>query len=96
MATKTGVPRTRAVRTSTAIGQPAVAIRSGTRPRAKAAGTAARATTRPSQPFEAPQAKRQAMRPSAAGITSSRTHTGVPPMSFRPSSRFARTRPTAA
>ncbi len=96
MATNTGVPRTRAVRISTAIGQPAVVMRSGTRPRAKARGTAARAMTRPSQPFEALQAKRRAMRPSATGITSSRGHTGTPPMSVRPSSRFARTRPTAA
>ena len=48
----------------------------------------ARAMARPSQPGEAPQAKRRAMRPRAAGITSSRTHTGVPPMRVRPSSRF--------
>ena len=47
MATKTGVPRTRAVRMRTAIGQPAEAIRSGKRPRAKARGTAARAITPP-------------------------------------------------
>ena len=81
---------------STAIGHPAEAIRSGTRPRAKAAGTAASAMTRPIQPFEALQAKRRAMRPSVTGMTSSSSHTGTPPMSVRPSSRFASTRPTAA
>ncbi len=81
---------------STAMGQPAEAIRSGTRPRLKARGTARRAIARPSQPEDAPQAKRRAMRASVTGITSSRTHTFVPPISVRPSSRFARTRPTAA
>ncbi len=57
---------------------------------------ARRAIARPRHPGEAPQAKRRAIRPRAAGITHSLTQTGMPPVSTFASSRLARTRPTAA
>ena len=96
IATNTGVPSTSATRIRIAIGQAKLANRSGASASANAAGIAASAITRPGARRDAAQAKRSAITPSAAGITSSSSHTGVPPSSVRPSSRFASTSPTAA
>ena len=96
MATKTGAPRTSAARISRASGHTPRATVSGMRPKAKAAGIAARATSRGAHFSDAVQAKASAMRASVTGITHSLTHSGMPPDSIFACCRSAPTTPALA